>query len=139
MRPRNCSQKRRQGAEFPGREDPGTIAKPEDSLHVHSVADYSDKELEQELTRRKLDKEQQLADEPTKSINVVTSAVGSVYLLDVSVGELVVSALVDTESQSTIISCAFLHKVFAHMRSLLHLGCKSPVLSSKGKVETLSK
>ena len=43
---------------------------------VHSVADYSDKELEQELTRRKLDKEQQLADEPTKCVNVVTGAVG---------------------------------------------------------------
>ena len=105
---RNCSQKRRQGAESPGRQDPGTTAKPKDSLQVHSVADYSDKELEQELTRRKLDKEQQLADEPTKSVNVVTSAVGSAYLLDVSVGGLVVSALVDTGSQSTIISRAFL-------------------------------
>ena len=71
---RNCSQKRRQGAESPGRQDPGTTAKPKDSLQVHSVADYSDKELEQELTRRKLDKEQQLADEPTKSVNVVTGA-----------------------------------------------------------------
>ena len=85
---------------------------------MHSVADYSDKELEQELTRRKLDKEQQLADEPTKSVDVVTSAVGSAYLLDVSVGGLVVSALVDTGSQSTIISREFLHKVLPHMRSL---------------------
>ena len=115
---RNCSQKRRQGAESPGRQDSGTTAKPKDSLQVHSVADYSNKELEQELTRRKLDKEQQLADEPTKSVNVVTGAVGSAYLLDVSVGGLVVSALVDTGSQSTIMSRAFLHKVFAHMRGL---------------------
>ena len=85
---------------------------------MRSVADYSDQELEQELTRRRLDKEQQLADEPAKSVNVVTGVVGSAYLLDVSVGGLVVLVLVDTGSQSTIISRAFLHKVFAHMRSL---------------------
>ena len=78
---RNCGQNRRQGAVSPGRQDPGTTAKPKDSLQVCSVADCSDKELEQELTRRKLDKEQQLADEPTKSGNVVTGAVGSAYLL----------------------------------------------------------
>ena len=79
---------------------------------MHSVADYSDKELEQELTRGKLDKEQQLADGSTKSVNVVTGAVGSAYLLDVSVEGVIVSALVDIGSQSTIISRAFLHKVF---------------------------
>ena len=85
-------------------------------MQVRSVADCSDRELEQELTRRRLDQEQQLADDPTMSVNVVTGPVGSVYLLDVSVGGLVVSALVDTGSQSTIISRAFLQKVFAHMR-----------------------
>ena len=113
---RNCGQKRKPGAESPGRRDSGTIAKPKDTLQVRSVADYSDRELEQELTRRRLDKEQQLADEPTKSVNVVTGAIGSAYLLDVSVEGIVVSSLVDTGSQSTIISRAFLHKVFAHMR-----------------------
>ena len=51
-------------------------------------------------------------------MNVVTGDVVLAYLLDVSVGGLVVSALVETGSQSTIISCAFLHKVFAYMRSL---------------------
>ena len=79
-----------------------------------SFADYSDQELEQELVRRKLDREQQLANEPTQSVNVVTGAVGSSYLLDVYVEGLMVSALVDTGSQSTIISHRFLHKVFAH-------------------------
>lgn len=82
---RNCVQRRKRGAESPGRTDPGTTTKPKDSLQVHSVADYSDKELEQELTRRRLDKEQQLADGSTKSVNVVTGAVGSAYLLNVSV------------------------------------------------------
>ena len=59
--------RRKQGAES-SRQDPGTTAKPKDSLQVCSVADYSNKELEQEVTRRKLDKEQQLMmpDEPTK-------------------------------------------------------------------------
>ena len=92
---RNCGQRRRQGAESPGRRDPGTNPRPKDALQVPSVADYSDRELEQELTRRKLDKEQQLADESTKTVNMVTGAVGSAYMLDVSVGGLVVSALVN--------------------------------------------
>ena len=69
---------------------------------MRSVADYSDRELEQELTRRKLDKEQQLADESTKTVNMVTGAVVSAYMLDVSVGGLVVSALVNPSSHLAI-------------------------------------
>ena len=85
---RNCGQKRRQGAESPGRHDAGVTTKPKDSLQVHSVADYTDRELEQELTRRRFEKEQQLVEEPTKSVNVVTGAVGSAYMLEVSVAGL---------------------------------------------------
>ena len=56
------------------------------SLRIPFKCVVCSQELEQELTQRKLDKEQQLADEPAKSVNVVTGAVGSAYLLDVSVG-----------------------------------------------------
>ena len=47
---------------------------------------------------------------------MVTGAVESAYILEVFVAGLTVSTLVDTGSQSTIISRAFLHKVFAHLR-----------------------
>ncbi|ETX01158.1 MAG: hypothetical protein ETSY2_37740 [Candidatus Entotheonella gemina] len=113
---RNCLQRKRQGPEAPGRQE-SINPKPQDSLQVHSVSDCTDKELEQELSRRRLDKEQKLADVTSPVVNVVTGAIGSVYQLDVSVEGLAVSAIVDTGSQSTIISRALLHKVFAHIRN----------------------
>ena len=64
-----------------------------------------------ELSRRRLDKEQQLMETQVESsVNVVTGA-------DVSVEGVSVPALVDTGSQSTIISRSFLHKVFAHVKT----------------------
>ena len=45
----NCSQKWRQGPEFPGRQQSSTADKPKDSLKVHGFADYNDKEVEQGL------------------------------------------------------------------------------------------
>ena len=50
------------------------------------------------MVRGKLDREQELANEPTKGVTVVTGVVGS---SDMYVEGLVVSALVDTGSQST--------------------------------------
>jgi hypothetical protein len=50
------------------------------------------------------------------SVNVVTGAIGPSYWLQVSVEGLSVSALVDTGSQSTIISRSLLHKVFRHLK-----------------------
>ena len=47
---------------------------------------------------------------------MVIGAVGLSYWLDIAVEGVVTPALVDTGSQSTIISRAFLHRVFAHLK-----------------------
>ena len=131
---RNCLQRRRQGPEAPGRQE-NINARPQDSLQVHSVSDCTDQELEQELSRRRLDKEQKLADGTSPVVNVVTGAIGSVYQVDVSLEGLAVSAIVDTGSQSTIISRALLHKVFAHIRNSGNVPPKlqAPCTKFKGK------
>ena len=104
---------RRRGVEAPGR------LQDSESHLVTSVADMSNEQLEQELAKRRLDQEQQLADESVRSsINVVTGAVGPSYWLQVSVEGVLVPALVDTGSQSTIISRPLLHRVFSHMSKL---------------------
>ena len=65
----------------------------------------TDGELEDELARRKLEKEQQFLEEETESsIKTVTGAVGPTLLLDVSIEGVPVAAVADTGAQSTIIS-----------------------------------
>ena len=104
-----CRQKR--GAEAPGRQ------KDSQTRLVTGIGELSDKELEQELSKRRLDKEQQLMSECVESsVNVVMGAVGPSYWLQISVEGLAVSALVDTGSQSTIISRSLLHKVCVHSK-----------------------
>ena len=77
----------------------------------------SDEQLEQELSIRRLDKEQQLVQGSFESsVNMVTGAIGPSYWLQVSVEGVEVPALVDTGSQSTIISRSLLHKVFGHLK-----------------------
>ena len=49
-------------------------------------------------------------------MNVVTGAVGPSYWLQISAVGVEVPALVDTGSQSTIISRSLLHKVFCHLK-----------------------
>ena len=132
---RNCLQRRRQGPEAPGRQE-NINPKSQDSLEVHSVSDCTDQELEQELRRRRLDKEQKLADGTSPVVNVVTGAIGSVYQVDVSLEGLAVSTIVDTGSQSTIISRAFLHKVFAHIRNSGNVPPRHPALNLREKGET---
>lgn len=102
---------------------------------MHSVSDYSNKELEQELARRRPNKEQELLEGPAQSLSVAGSAVGPAYALDVTVGGLLVSAVIDTGSQFTIIYRTFLHKVVAHIRESGETTPPSLVPSSKGKVE----
>ena len=108
---KNCRYKQRRGAEAPGKSQDSS------SRLVTSAAELSDEQLEEEMNRRKLDKEQELVDEYIKSsVNVVTGAVGPSYWLQISVEGVVVPALVDTGSQSTIISRSLLHKVFSHLK-----------------------
>ena len=105
-----CWDKRKRGAEAPGKQK-------DSKTRLVSVDELSDRELEQELSKRRLEKEQQLASASAgSSVNVVTGAVGPSYWLQVTVEGLPVSALVDTGSQSTIISRSLLHKVFKHLK-----------------------
>ena len=108
---RNCRFRHRRSAEAPGR------SQDSNSRLVTSAAGLSDEQLEEELTKRRIDKEQELVDECMESsVNVVTGAVGPSYWLQISVEGVVVPALVDTGSQSTIISRPLLHKVFCHLK-----------------------
>ena len=102
-------QRRGAGAEAPGRPQ-------ESNSHVvTSVTQFSSAELE-ELCKRRLEGEQELLDAHLKSnVQVVTGAVGPSYWLELSVDGVVVSAMVDTGSQSTIVSRNFLHKVCKHL------------------------
>ena len=105
-----CWDKQKRGAEAPGKQK-------DSKTRLVSVDELSDRELEQELSKRRLEKEQQLASASAESsVNVVTGAVGPSYWLQVTVEGLPVSALVDTGSQSTIISRSLLHKVFKHLK-----------------------
>ena len=66
------------------------------------------------MTRRRLGKEQQLADEPTKSVNVVSGAVGSVYLVHDN------KTCVTTEKKcAALYSCFWL--VGHHQQGVAHL------------------
>ena len=68
--------------------------------------------MQSEIARRKLDREEQLLETSNESsIKVVTGAVGPTLLLEVSVGGVPVSAVVDTGAQSTIISRSLLHRI----------------------------
>ena len=94
----------------------------------------TDSELENDLARRRLDKEQQLLEEES-SIKIVTGAVGPTLLLDVSIEGVPVAAVADTGAQSTIISRSMLHRVHKHMKSqgksLPKLELPSPPLYGK--------
>ena len=125
---RYCTNKKK-SAEAPGRskgsDPPGRV-----------FVTMTDAELENELARRKLGKEQQLLEEPQESsIKVVTGAVGPTLLLDVCIEGVPVSAVVDTGAQSTIISRPMLHRIHKQMKSrgktMPKLALPSPPLYGK--------
>ena len=88
---RNSRFRYRKSAEAPG------SSQDSNSCLVTSAAGLSDEQLEEKLTKRRLDKEQELVDEHMESsVNVVTGAVGPSYWLQISVEGVVVPALVDT-------------------------------------------
>ena len=126
-----CKYKQKKSAEAPGKSK-------ESSSHVMTmVKQLSSAELEQELSKCRLDGEQELLDACLKSnVQVVTGAVGPSYWLEVLVEGVTVSAMVDAGSQSTIVSRSLLHKVFKHMeregKLLPKLECPSSKLRGKG-------
>ena len=127
---RYCPNKRGRSSEAPGRSEPP----------ARVLAAVTDAELESEIARRKLDREEQLLETSTESsIKVVTGAVGPTLLLEVSVGGVPVSAVVDTGAQSTIISRSLLHRIRDHLKakeeSMPKLRLPSPRLYGKSGAE----
>ena len=80
-----------------------------------TTSELTDEQLQEEIARRKLCKEQDSLDS-VSTIQVVTGgAVGPVMVMDVSVEGVKVKGVVDTGSQSTIISRKFLHSIKRHL------------------------
>ena len=86
-----------------------------------TVAETSDSQLEQELANRKLTREEQiLADSSSVStVNVIQGAVGPTLMLELSMEGLQVAAVVDTVSNSTIISRSMLHEISGVLKGRL--------------------
>ena len=123
-----CKYKQKRNAEAPG--------KSKDS-NSHVVTTVKQLSSAQELLKHRLDGEQELLDACLNSnVQVVTGSVGPSYWLEVLVEGVAVSAMVDTGSQSIIVSCSFLYKVFKHMekegKPWPKLECPSTKLRGKG-------
>ena len=86
---------------------------------LSTVAEMTDQQLEQELADRRLSKEQSLLNTPQPSrVNTIEGAVGPTLMLELSVEGLQVAAVVDTASNSSIISRPMLHSIKNHLQSL---------------------
>ena len=111
---RNCWKPRRR-SEATGRHG----GNPNSNKVLVTVAEMSDSQLEQELADRKLAREEQiLADSSSVStVNVIEGAVGPTLMLELSVEGLQVAAVVDTASNSTIISRSMLHEIKHHLQA----------------------
>ena len=83
------------------------------------VAEISDEQLQVELASRKLARKEQLLQAAQPSIvNMVEGASGPTLVLDIQVEGLNATAVVDTASNSTIISQTLLHDIKFHLRSM---------------------
>ena len=81
-----------------------------------TVADMTDSQLEQELASRKLAKEEEQlklasGSAPVSTVNAVKDAVGPTLTIELNVEGVNVTAIVDTASNSTIISRSMLHDI----------------------------
>ena len=112
-----CFKKGRKGG---GAEATGRSSMPNKVLST--VTDMTDQQLEQELASRRLNREQALLTDPEPSdggkVNVVKGAVGPTLMLELFVEGLQAAAVVDTASNSTIISRPMLHSIKRHLESL---------------------
>ena len=77
----------------------------------------SDSQLEQELADRKLAKEEQILADSSSVSTVNVRAVGPTLMLELSMEGLQVAAVVDTASNSTIISRSMLHEIKHHLQA----------------------
>ena len=86
-------------------------------FYIADMGSFANHVPEEELAKRRLGKEREMLD-GTGSVQVVTGkAIGPTMVIDVEVEDVLVSAVVDTGSQSTIISRPFLHKFKTHLES----------------------
>ena len=89
---------------------------------LSTVANMTNQQLELELTNMKLTKEQSLLANPgsdsVAKVNVIEGAVGPTLMLELCVEGLQVAAVVDTASNSIIISISMLHSIKHHLQSL---------------------
>ena len=114
---RHCPKRNR---EAPGRSPPAA------KTHVVQVSNpahaLTEQELESMLAEKRLQKETQLARGESTIRHVTTvgkaEAVGPTLWLNVTVEGVPVDAMVDSGSESTIISRRMLHQVFRHCRQL---------------------
>ena len=96
-----------------------SVVSESDTKPVSSSGELSTKQLRELLTQRQLQDEQNMLDSGTNVVNADTigvkeegpKAVGPTLFLKVQVGGVPVEAMVDTGSQSTIISRSLLHKI----------------------------
>ena len=88
---------------------------------VPSLEQMTDEQLEDILAKRKLEREQELLKEAAH-VDMVhakegsSGAVGPLLSLKVKIEGVEVDAMVDTGSQSTVISRSMLHKIGKHLR-----------------------
>ena len=111
---RNC-RKPRQSSEATGKRRGNTNP----NKVLVTVAEMPDNQLEQELASCKLVREWQIirGSGDVSTVNVVEGAVGPTLMLELSVEGLQVAAVVDTASNSTIISRSMLHKIKHHLQT----------------------
>ena len=106
-------------AEAPGRGKPSSTTS---ITPVSTLEQMTDEQLEDILSKRKLEREQELLKEVAQ-VDVVraeegsSGAVGPILSLKIKIEGVDVDAMVDTGSQSTVISRSMLHRIGKHPRS----------------------
>ena len=98
---------------------------------VSSLEYMTDEQLEDILAKQRLEREQELLRDMAQ-VDVVhakegsSGAVGPLLSLKVKIEGVEVDAMIDTDSQSTVISCSMLHKIGKHLRDQ---GKQCPILN----------
>ena len=110
-------------SEAPGRGKPSSLTSAVTPVSVVSTLEQlSDKQLEDILAKRRLEKERELMKDAVHVDTVFAEesslgAVGPILSLNVKIEGVSINAMVDTGSQSTVISRSILHKIVRHLKS----------------------
>ena len=132
---RNC----RKPKQRPRFEATGRSAKP--NVLITTIAEMMDSQLEQELASRRLFREEEQlksANATCSAVTAVERAIGPTLTIELNMEGVNAIAVVDTASNSTIISCSLLHDIKRHLDSQgqpmpkLELPCV-PLYGKEGK------